>query len=68
MAWTREPLALHLWKMSASRGLGCICAELFLGLPVFPGHSEYDQVNRLAEEEEKLDLRKGPESLGAVIF
>lgn len=29
--------AIDMWS------LGCICAELFLGLPVFPGHSEYDQ-------------------------
>lgn len=54
----RTPGSEAVWKMSAFWGLGCICAELFLGLPVFPGHSEYDQVNRLAEEEEKLDLRK----------
>jgi dual specificity protein kinase YAK1 len=27
--------------------LGCIAAELFLGLPVFPGASNYDQVSRI---------------------
>jgi serine/threonine protein kinase len=29
--------------------LGCIAAELFLGLPVFPGASNYDQVARIVE-------------------
>lgn len=29
--------------------LGCICAELFLGIPVFPGNSEYDQLARIIE-------------------
>ncbi|KAH3675869.1 hypothetical protein WICMUC_002439 [Wickerhamomyces mucosus] len=27
--------------------LGCIIAELFLGLPLFPGNSEYDQLNKI---------------------
>jgi len=35
--------AIDMWS------LGCICAELFLGLPIFPGHSEYDQVCRHVE-------------------
>lgn len=35
--------AIDMWS------LGCICAELFLGLPVFPGTSEYDQVCRIVE-------------------
>jgi serine/threonine protein kinase len=35
--------AIDMWS------LGCICAELFLGLPIFPGHSEYDQVCRIVE-------------------
>ncbi|KAI5303401.1 dual specificity protein kinase yak1, partial [Ascosphaera atra] len=29
--------------------LGCIVAELFLGLPLFPGSSEYNQVARITE-------------------
>ena len=29
--------------------LGCICAELFLGIPIFPGNSEYDQLSRIIE-------------------
>ncbi|KAJ3336695.1 dual specificity protein kinase yak1 [Gonapodya sp. JEL0774] len=29
--------------------LGCIAAELFLGLPLFPGSSEYNQVGRIVE-------------------
>jgi len=35
--------AIDMWS------LGCICAELFLGLPIFPGQSEYDQVCRIVE-------------------
>ncbi|KAL7746253.1 dual specificity protein kinase yak1 [Sorochytrium milnesiophthora] len=29
--------------------LGCIVAELFLGLPLFPGTSEYNQISRIVE-------------------
>ena len=29
--------------------LGCICAELFLGLPLLPGVSQYNQVCRIVE-------------------
>ncbi|KAK9368968.1 kinase-like domain-containing protein [Lipomyces kononenkoae] len=29
--------------------LGCIVAELFLGLPLFPGSSEYNQISRIVE-------------------
>jgi len=29
--------------------LGCIAAELFLGLPLFPGSSEFNQVSRIVE-------------------
>lgn len=29
--------------------LGCIVAELFLGLPLFPGSSEYNQLTRITE-------------------
>lgn len=29
--------------------LGCIAAELFLGLPVFPGASNYDQICRIVQ-------------------
>jgi len=35
--------AIDMWS------LGCICAELYLGLPVFPGQSEYDQVCRIVK-------------------
>ena len=27
--------------------LGCIAVELFLGLPIFPGASNYDQISRI---------------------
>lgn len=29
--------------------LGCIAAELFLGLPIFPGASNYDQISRIVQ-------------------
>ena len=35
--------AIDMWS------LGCILAELYLGLPLFPGHSEYDQLVRIIE-------------------
>jgi dual specificity protein kinase YAK1 len=35
--------AIDMWS------LGCICAELFLGIPIFPGNSEYDQLSRIIE-------------------
>ncbi|WFD44915.1 dual-specificity kinase [Malassezia psittaci] len=33
--------AIDMWS------LGCIAAELFLGLPIFPGTSEYNQISRI---------------------
>lgn len=36
-------LGIDLWS------LGCICSELFLGLPLFPGNSQYDQIKRIME-------------------
>ena len=33
--------AIDIWS------LGCIVAELFLGLPIFPGTSEYNQISRI---------------------
>ena len=35
--------AIDMWS------LGCIAAELFLGLPLFPGASEHDLMTRIAE-------------------
>lgn len=35
--------AIDMWS------LGCIAAELFLGLPIFPGASNYDQISRIVE-------------------
>ena len=34
--------AIDMWS------LGCVIAELFLGWPLYPGSSEYDQVNNCA--------------------
>ncbi|KAG0264500.1 dual specificity protein kinase yak1 [Mortierella polycephala] len=36
-------LAIDIWSV------GCIAAELFLGLPLFPGSSEYNQLSRIVE-------------------
>jgi len=35
--------AIDMWS------LGCIAVELFLGLPLFPGTSEYNQLTRIIE-------------------
>jgi len=35
--------AIDMWS------LGCIAAELFLGLPLFPGVSEFNQISRIIE-------------------
>ncbi|KAG0268465.1 dual specificity protein kinase yak1 [Actinomortierella ambigua] len=35
--------SIDIWSV------GCIAAELFLGLPLFPGSSEYNQITRIVE-------------------
>lgn len=35
--------AIDMWS------LGCIAAELFLGLPLFPGVSEFNQIGRIVD-------------------
>lgn len=35
--------AIDMWS------LGCIAVELFLGLPLFPGTSEYNQISRIVD-------------------
>src|SRR5690606_34759912 len=40
---TRYDMAIDMWS------LGCILAELFLGIPLFPGVSQYNQVCRIVE-------------------
>ncbi|KAI1315113.1 Homeodomain-interacting protein kinase 3 [Mortierella claussenii] len=35
--------SIDIWSV------GCIAAELFLGLPLFPGSSEYNQLSRIVE-------------------
>lgn len=39
----RYTTAIDMWSF------GCIVAELFLGLPIFPGSSEYNQLTRIIE-------------------
>lgn len=36
-------MAIDMWS------LGCVAAELFLGLPLFPGASEHDLLSRVTE-------------------
>ena len=36
-------VAIDMWS------LGCVAAELFLGLPLFPGASEHDLLTRVVE-------------------
>ena len=35
--------AIDVWSF------GCILAELYLGVPIFPGNSQYDQLRRIIE-------------------
>ena len=35
--------AIDIWS------LGCVLAELYLGWPLFPGTSEYDQINYICQ-------------------
>lgn len=42
-SYCRYSAAIDMWS------LGCIVVELFLGLPLFPGSSEYNQVARITE-------------------
>ena len=35
--------AIDMWS------LGCVAAELFLGLPILPGVHEHDQIGRICE-------------------
>lgn len=35
--------AIDMWSF------GCICAELYIGYPIFPGESEQDQLCRIIE-------------------
>lgn len=39
----RYATAIDMWS------LGCIVAELFLGVPLFPGASEFDLLKRMIE-------------------
>ncbi|BGP48962.1 dual specificity protein kinase yak1 [Rhodotorula kratochvilovae] len=42
-------LSLPYSSMIDMWSLGCICVELFLGLPLFPGTSEFNQITRIIE-------------------
>jgi dual specificity protein kinase YAK1 len=35
--------AIDIWSV------GCVALELYLGLPVFPGVSEYNQISRIID-------------------
>lgn len=43
-------LGLHFSEAIDMWSLGCVIAELFLGWPLYPGSSEYDQVGTGARE------------------
>ena len=43
-------LGLHFSEAIDMWSLGCVIAELFLGWPLYPGSSEYDQVGTVARE------------------
>ena len=43
LALIRYTTAIDMWSF------GCIVAELFLGLPLFPGASEFDLLKRMIE-------------------
>jgi len=38
---TEYNTAIDMWSV------GCICAELFIGIPLFPGNSKWDQMRRI---------------------
>jgi dual specificity protein kinase YAK1 len=38
---TEYNTAIDMWSV------GCICAELFIGIPLFPGNSKWDQIRRI---------------------
>ncbi|KAA6395496.1 MAG: putative Dual specificity protein kinase YAK1 [Streblomastix strix] len=40
---TQYSVHIDIWS------LGCIAAELFLGRPIFPGYSEFDQIRRIMQ-------------------
>jgi len=45
-----EVLLGHLYGMAIDMwSLGCIVAELYLGIPIFAGNSHYDQIRRIVE-------------------
>lgn len=40
--------AIDMWS------LGCVVAELFLGWPLYPGSSEYDQIRYISQTQGKI--------------
>jgi len=42
-------LGLKYTNKIDSWSLGCIVGEFYLGLPIFPGNSEYDQMKRIID-------------------
>lgn len=43
LGWTRYDSKIDMWS------LGCVAAELFLGIPLFPGQNEMNMVARIVE-------------------
>ena len=49
-AWARQVLLGYPYNVAIDMwSLGCVAAELFLGLPLFPGASEHDLLTRVVE-------------------
>lgn len=44
--------AIDMWS------LGCVVAELFLGWPLYPGSSEYDQIRYISQTQGKFKTYK----------
>jgi serine/threonine protein kinase len=51
--------AIDMWS------LGCVAAELFLGLPLYPGSCEYDQIRYISQAQglpAQYMLKSGPKT------
>ena len=54
--------AIDMWS------LGCVIAELFLGWPLYPGASEYDQVRGFIKWKQKEVVTSEVESRSCLLY